>query len=295
MAASFGLFAVAAPASAAVFPYGFDFTASSSNAEKLTSGSFIFTSTTNPAMTATVTAWNVTPQVSGNATVYKLTQATLGYFQGGLGVTSTANDNLTTSSGSCGVGACNTHQLDNMGSTANSKSYDFLQITFSAPVTVGSVEFNAFGSANAALSSNTAVLDDDFSYGKGTALVAGNNNATLSTLAGLFQTNVGSNAAYGGATNTSCQDLNGDGVCNNVFTLSNANSATANSASSNWYIAASIADNYGGDGIVDGFKLASVNVYAAVPEPASWSMMILGFGAIGAALRRRNRVGVLAD
>ena len=31
---------------------------------------------------------------------------------------------------------------------------------------------------------------------------------------------------------------------------------------------------------------------AAVPEPATWAMMIGGFGMIGAAARRRNRVSV---
>ncbi len=37
----------------------------------------------------------------------------------------------------------------------------------------------------------------------------------------------------------------------------------------------------------------SLNVLStAVPEPATWAMMILGFGAIGSAMRRRNRVRV---
>ncbi len=31
---------------------------------------------------------------------------------------------------------------------------------------------------------------------------------------------------------------------------------------------------------------------SAIPEPASWAMMIIGFGAIGAAMRRRQRVRV---
>jgi hypothetical protein len=31
---------------------------------------------------------------------------------------------------------------------------------------------------------------------------------------------------------------------------------------------------------------------AAVPEPASWAMMIVGFGAVGGAMRRRNRTSV---
>lgn len=30
--------------------------------------------------------------------------------------------------------------------------------------------------------------------------------------------------------------------------------------------------------------------YAAIPEPASWALLILGFGAVGAALRRRPAV-----
>ncbi|MBS0335062.1 MAG: PEPxxWA-CTERM sorting domain-containing protein [Proteobacteria bacterium] len=32
----------------------------------------------------------------------------------------------------------------------------------------------------------------------------------------------------------------------------------------------------------------------AVPEPAEWALMILGFGAAGAALRRRRRVALAA-
>lgn len=32
---------------------------------------------------------------------------------------------------------------------------------------------------------------------------------------------------------------------------------------------------------------------AAVPEPATWAMMLLGFGAIGFALRRRRQLGAL--
>lgn len=33
----------------------------------------------------------------------------------------------------------------------------------------------------------------------------------------------------------------------------------------------------------------NIGVIAAVPEPATWGMMLLGFGAIGASLRRRRR------
>ena len=39
----------------------------------------------------------------------------------------------------------------------------------------------------------------------------------------------------------------------------------------------------------DGFKLKQivVNATPSVPEPATWAMLIMGFGAIGASLRRR--------
>ena len=39
----------------------------------------------------------------------------------------------------------------------------------------------------------------------------------------------------------------------------------------------------------DGFRLNSLSV-AAVPEPASWAMMIAGFGLVGSSMRRRGTV-----
>ena len=36
--------------------------------------------------------------------------------------------------------------------------------------------------------------------------------------------------------------------------------------------------------------LDNVSVTAAVPEPATWALMILGFGAVGGAMRRRQTV-----
>ncbi len=37
-------------------------------------------------------------------------------------------------------------------------------------------------------------------------------------------------------------------------------------------------------------QFGTADVAGAVPEPASWAMMIIGFGAVGATLRRKNRV-----
>lgn len=57
-----------------------------------------------------------------------------------------------------------------------------------------------------------------------------------------------------------------------------------------WFVAAS---GINADGKVDGFKLNGVQI-SAVPEPASWVMMIGGFGLAGAAARRRQGARVLA-
>jgi len=37
------------------------------------------------------------------------------------------------------------------------------------------------------------------------------------------------------------------------------------------------------------FNVGQVNVPSAVPEPASWALMLVGFSGLGLALRRRNR------
>jgi hypothetical protein len=44
----------------------------------------------------------------------------------------------------------------------------------------------------------------------------------------------------------------------------------------------------------DGFKLYSISYDAAVPEPATWLTMILGFGGIGAMMRRRRLTAAVA-
>ncbi len=47
-------------------------------------------------------------------------------------------------------------------------------------------------------------------------------------------------------------------------------------------------------GLATGYRLGAyafgLNLFGAVPEPSTWAMMILGFGATGGALRRRRKV-----
>ncbi|MBW8911224.1 MAG: PEP-CTERM sorting domain-containing protein [Sphingomonas sp.] len=36
----------------------------------------------------------------------------------------------------------------------------------------------------------------------------------------------------------------------------------------------------------------AAHIAAGVPEPASWAMMLFGFGAIGGAMRSRRKLGI---
>ena len=48
--------------------------------------------------------------------------------------------------------------------------------------------------------------------------------------------------------------------------------------------------------ITDGKGVSNAAIYGyggAVPEPATWAMMLLGFGGIGMAMRRRRKKGLL--
>lgn len=60
-----------------------------------------------------------------------------------------------------------------------------------------------------------------------------------------------------------------------------------------WIIAAS---DLNPDGNLDGFKVGAVTFDAvgAVPEPSTWALLILGFGLIGGAMRRRKTVALPA-
>ena len=54
-------------------------------------------------------------------------------------------------------------------------------------------------------------------------------------------------------------------------------------------------DLNGGGQTLTAFAQLGSGAVAAVPEPATWAMMLMGFGAMGFALRRHKRVGKLTQ
>lgn len=144
-----------------------------------------------------------------------------------------------------------THQIDNGGDGT-----DFVALVFDKAVNLSSFGVTAF-----AMSGNS-YIDYDLSYVAYAGTLADLvNGVKMSTF-----TNVNTSAPTSSAT-----------------------FGTTGGATSNiWLISAAMSSP---DSRVDGFKLTSLavtSVPAAVPEPATWAMMLVGFGAIGGTLRSRR-------
>jgi len=241
-------------------------------------------------LTVKATAWNAT-KVS---TTYSFTKAALEQWSGGLGVTSTVGDDPTKSG--CGLGDCNSHEIDNLGNATNSSSIDFIRLDFSQAVVLGGIGQTVYPSLNAA--QNAYQYDADYSIGRGIMNSANTAFTTATdvktTLTGV--TNLTTNLFTYNKAITSCTASNNN-PCTQSQTIYSQTQAPYETASKTWYVAASVLANYGGDGKVDGFKLANLNAYyttwtphqSAVPEPSSWMTMIVGFGVAGSALRRTRR------
>lgn len=86
----------------------------------------------------------------------------------------------------------------------------------------------------------------------------------------------------GGYFDTAANSLTHSSTYTTQFTLADAGS-----------VKFFIYDDYIGDN-QGGVSLSISPLAAAVPEPATWAMMILGFGLVGGALRRRRSTVALA-
>ncbi|KQU49620.1 hypothetical protein ASG67_10850 [Sphingomonas sp. Leaf339] len=222
------------------------------------------TGTTGNSMTYTAKTGAET--LSMKATGWNLAQAT-GSFWGftyGLGYNVVGASQLTSYSAGLGVvspgdSASNaTHTIDNAGRT------DFVLLQFSQPVTLKSAALNTF-------SIDGGSPDADATIGWGSTTGAWDQSLPLNgTTQSAFNSYLTGTAASSGTT-SGTRTLNLGAVTGNLWMISAA--------------------QLNPDCLVDGFKLAglTVNTVSAVPEPATWAMMLVGFGMVGAATRVRRR------
>ena len=139
----------------------------------------------------------------------------------------------------------------------------YYQVFRTGAGTGGDEMIDAFTAANFA-----GFTVNGFSYGTATGGFAATNNP-------------------GGSTTTTGRNVGGGVLQTNFGT--NGLMGTENSAI---YIFRTNAVNYttGTIGVIDGstFTVAGFAPTAAVPEPATWGMMIAGFGLLGGVMRRRK-------
>ncbi len=186
---------------------------------------------------------------------YTISSATLGTYTPGLGVLADGE----------GYGDAE-HQID------NSDGVDFVMLRFSEAVSLAGIGRTPFFMSGISPSGTT---DSDASY-KASTVGDGSAWDQVVDLDGMTYKPSTFTALDGGATKSGTNYTTP--INTSVF-------------STTWLVSAAAAK-----GNNDGFKLSSVSVNftpAAVPEPATWAMMLVGFGAIGGTLRsRRGRQAV---
>jgi hypothetical protein len=92
---------------------------------------------------------------------------------------------------------------------------------------------------------------------------------------------------FNAASDTSSVAITVNGVTQN-FALANGQNFFGFSATGGDTIT-SIAFNTNGSGVADLRQLRLGGLSAAVPEPGTWALMLVGFGAVGVSMRRRRR------
>lgn len=177
-----------------------------------------------------------------------LEKAYLGAYSAGLGVTN--NDENGNSN--------NSHVIDNVGQS------DFILLVFDQAVNISSAGLTPFD-----VSSDTNDNDALVSY---------------ASFAGAFTSPTPTAIALNSSVWSSlfANDYNVPGNNNSPY---NTSLSSGNNYGNVWLIGASRPNLDNRD---DGFKLSSITVNSAVPEPSTWGMMLIGFGAIGAGMRRRK-------
>lgn len=190
----------------------------------------------------------------------KIVTGQLGQYSGGLGIQNSGGDN--------------SHTIDNSGWK------DFLLLSFDEYVVLNNATFTTnfrYNNGNCCLTDTDATIGAAYPFRMAW-------NADLSGLAGQ---------------NQSVLDAMGLLTSSNTSTGSpqTRDITTVNRGGTLWLVGAAFNNP---DGLKDGFKFKSVAYNLAVPppppvpEPSVWITMILGFGMLGGAMRRRNREALAA-
>lgn len=236
-----------------------------------TYGNAVTLNATNDAsLQVKMTAWQAsqTEQAQGFAAGnYTINNAFLGAYSGGFGVTGRNDSN----------GANNLHQIDNAAGYT-----DFVLLQFSRAVHLEGIGVNYYGIGNVYDADASFFNADGLKNTAGTAITSANWNSTINLASGT----VAFSPTLAGWSSTATTPDNATGAGSGTRT------STAGGFSQVWLVSASVIATDRDDG----FKLALLKVTPQtppIPEPATWAMMIAGFGAIGATLRRRRAEGAL--
>ena len=178
-----------------------------------------------------------------------LERAWLGAFSGGLGVTNNNEGNGTSN---------NNHTTDNIG------QQDFILLIFSEAVNIASATLTPYN-----ISGDPDDNDARVSYANWAGLFTNSPTAVPLNSGVWAALNAVDWNVQGNMTSPYSTSLGSTGLYGNV-----------------WLIGASSPNLDYND---DGFKLKSITVNTAVPEPGTWAMMLLGFGAAGYSMRRSRR------